>query len=248
MKPDFIATSSIGADGFFMIQSRSWLQRGIIHGFVGQGVSFSGEQTAGSWTLVNRNLGLAALALPRQMHGVSLWRVPERIPPDAGGIISGPEADAVLADGGRSKGIAVGVRTADCVPILVSAGKIVMAIHAGWRGLAEGVVQKALQQVDSGGQIEVLIGPCAGPARYEVGPEVLDALGPLAVCLPNPPRKEHFLLFLEESAERAVREVCGARAVVRSCGVCTISDRSFHSHRRDAEAAGRNLAFVATPW
>jgi polyphenol oxidase len=89
-----------------------------------------------------------------------------------------PQADAIYT---RARGVCVGVRTADCLPILMADEKrqFAIAIHAGWRGLSSGIVNKALNKfVALGGntsELLVAIGPAISPAHYEVGPEVISA-------------------------------------------------------------------------
>jgi len=89
-----------------------------------------------------------------------------------------PAADAALT--GQS-GHASVVMTADCLPILVSLthAPCVLAIHAGWRGLAAGVIEAGLKaaaaRLRGPDQWSIWLGPCIGPDSYEVGPEVREA-------------------------------------------------------------------------
>ena len=96
---------------------------------------------------------------------------------DAPGQSARVEADAVLAS---EAGVAVGIRVADCVPVLVGdpeTGRAV-AVHAGWRGVVAGVVAEAvaaLEAPDRGGLVAA-VGPCIGPCCFEVGDEVARVL------------------------------------------------------------------------
>ena len=84
------------------------------------------------------------------------------------------EADAlVLAPGGKSHARAVGIRVADCVPVLVGARdrRSVAAIHAGWRGVVAGIVGGALAKLESR-ELVAAVGPCIGPCCFEVGMDV----------------------------------------------------------------------------
>jgi YfiH family protein len=116
-------------------------------------------------------LGVAAtdLATAYQVHGTTAVAVDAPWSPG-----SGPKADALVT---RRRGVAIGILTADCVPILLAdrqAG-VVGAAHAGWKGakagVAASVVQAMVEQGASPGNIVAAIGPAIGPASYEVGPE-----------------------------------------------------------------------------
>jgi copper oxidase (laccase) domain-containing protein len=109
-------------------------------------------------------------------------------------------------------------------------------IHAGWRGLAGGVLEEgveALRELGQGGPIGALLGPCAGVCCYEVGPEVHEALG-----RPGP------------RGPADLRAIARGRLTdagvsdVAELGACTICDERFFSHRREGTAAGR-MAGVA---
>ncbi len=133
------------------------------------------ERVAANRARVARTLGVAAdrLLSARQVHGSRCLRVDAPWPPG-----ERPEADA-LATG--CPALAVGVVTADCAPILLAdpTGRRVAAVHAGWRGLLDGVVAAAVDRLRRlGSRPEVLyaaVGPCIGPVSYEVGPELARA-------------------------------------------------------------------------
>lgn len=75
------------------------------------------------------------------------------------------------------QGLALAVATADCVPVLVATGSgKLAAIHAGWRGLANGVIAATLRAMDADGDLRAWIGPAIGPCCYEVGDEVAEAV------------------------------------------------------------------------
>lgn len=104
-------------------------------------------------------------------------------------ILSSEEADGNYpADGVYHFGappceqpLTIGVQTADCLPILISAAGVgIMALHGGWRGLASGILQVGLDKFAlegvSAGQLLLELGPCISQHRFEVGPEVVDEL------------------------------------------------------------------------
>ena len=179
-----------------------------------------------------------ALRRPRQVHGARVvW---------AGARESElGEADAVLA---RERGARVGVFSADCVPILIAAGDVVGAVHAGWRGLAAGVIESALAELSASAaraEICAAIGPCIGACCYEVDGPVLDPLraryGRLLDAAVTRARGERAQLDLGVLAQLALaRAGVAPRAIGVAARACTRCDAArFHSYRRDGAAAGR---------
>lgn len=147
-------------------------------------------------------------------------------------------------------GLMVGVRTADCVPILLvdHRRRAVAAVHAGWRGTAARIAARAVDAMarDYGSRPEDLtaaIGPSIGKCCYEVGPEVVSALSAIFPELDGRPERIH--LDLQEANQRilAAAGVPGARIhASRLCTRCRAED--FHSYRRDAGNAGRMLSAI----
>lgn len=199
---------------------------------------------------------------PRQVHGADVLEVGAQArPTDAG-----EEAAADVIATGRP-GLVVGIVTADCVPILAARadGRRVAAIHAGWRGLAAGVVEAGLASllVDgedaSAGAVEIAcaVGPAARGCCYEVDEPVRSALLARyptagAECLRpgRPGRSGHFQLDLGLLATRAIEAWLGSRPgrIGSAHRVCTICDPArFESHRRDGAAAGRLRHFIRRP-
>ena len=136
------------------------------------------------------------------------------------------------------RGVACAVRVADCIPVALVAPGAVAALHAGWRGLQAGIVEAGLAAVRElgGTEIRAAIGPGAGVCCYEAGDEVHSAfahLGPLARRGANADLKA------------VARAALGAGGVdeVHDVGICTIcaDPGTLWSHRRDGEAAGRQL-------
>lgn len=189
------------------------------------------------------------LCRPKQVHGAAVV--------DAGACAAGvmPEADAVVSG---LPGVAVGVVTADCVPVLMAtaAGDAVAAVHAGWRGLAEGVLPAAVAALreTAGGSPRMIaaIGPYIGACCYEVDAPVLDALGArfgaALAGATRPARSGHARLDLGDLARAALVAAGVAPADVGAlAGVCTHCDAErFHSYRRDGPRAGRLVHFIRT--
>ncbi|MFI4859851.1 MAG: polyphenol oxidase family protein [Phycisphaerales bacterium JB063] len=162
----------------------------------------------------------------KQVHGSTVARGPrDGHPPSC------TEADAVMLD---APGHATRIVTADCVPIfLVSTdGRRVAAIHAGWRGLVAGVIERAADQL--GARFLAAVGPCISAAHFEVGPEVAQHFDPAHHRTP-PGHKPHIDLA---AAAAARLKALGAQAI--DCtDRCTYRDaKDFYSHRRDVTHGG----------
>jgi YfiH family protein len=189
-----------------------------------------------------------ALRQVNQVHGARVV--------DAAIVAADPaareEADAlVLAPATGGEATAVGIRVADCVPVLVAsrdAGEI-GAIHAGWRGVALNVVGAAVARL-RGKDLVAAIGPCIGPCCFEVGAEVTPQV--LAAARGDEgivARRGGEKAFLD--LRRAVRRQLEASGVsdiedVPPRDSCTRCDAErFFSYRRDGAASGRHLAAIA---
>jgi YfiH family protein len=184
----------------------------------------------------------------RQVHGAEVATV------EGGACASPARADAVVSS---RPGVRVGVATADCVPVLLSApgGAAVAAIHAGWRGLAAGVIAAGVRVLGrfSGESAELVaaIGPHIGPCCYEVDRPVIELLSArfaaeLEAAL-HPARPGHAMLDLGAlTAAALVAEGLAPAAVGRLPQACTCCDSErFHSYRRDGARAGRLIHFIA---
>jgi polyphenol oxidase len=164
-----------------------------------------------------------------------------------GGIGSIGEADALIS---KDVGVIVGIRTADCVPILLAdpSTGVVAAVHAGWRGTAEGIAAGAVRSLMSEWQIDprnlrAAIGPSIGSCCYEVGPEVAHRFG---IRVSRPVHLD--LLAINEMQLRAagVSSIwkSGACTFCAMTGVAAGEGYRFHSFRREREAAGRMVSFI----
>jgi len=161
--------------------------------------------------------------------------------------------DAFITD---LPGVAIGVRTADCVPILLAdpVRRVVAAVHSGWKGTVLRIARTTIDrmQADFGCRPEDLhavIGPAIGPDSFQVGEEVVekfrDAGFPLSRIWsfqgPGDGRPmsggHHIDLF---QANRWILETCGVREITVS-GIDTFTDPSFYSARREGVHCGRNI-------
>jgi YfiH family protein len=194
--------------------------------------------------------------LPRQVHGVAVHHL--SVDAVAVGAIGDVEADAICTS---TPGQSIGIITADCVPILVcnESGQAVLAVHAGWRGLAQGVIEAGIasliDQSPASEKLCAVVGPHVGPCCYEVDAPVLDAMtlrfGEAAVKgASTATRPGHARLALGKLAllalERSGVDEPFRAALDDACTSC--SGSQFHSYRRDGEAAGRMVHFIATSY
>jgi YfiH family protein len=194
-------------------------------------------------------LGLDWLCSSRQIHGSTVQRVSEI----AG---SGGEAVAIDADGHATAlhGVGVMMLTADCLPVALGAqtdggGAVVAMAHAGWRGLAAGVLEeavRALHELGATGPIEAVVGPCAGACCYEVGEEVHAAfagkVGPGGAD--STPEEYRRGKNIDLRAIARDKLLAAGVASVSHAEACTICDERFFSHRRQGKAAGRQAGIA----
>lgn len=156
-----------------------------------------------------------------------------------------PAADAIVAD---QSGICCIVRTADCLPVLLCAadGSEIAAVHAGWRGLAAGIVDATIAAMGPpASDILAWFGPAISQPAFEVGAEVRDAFlandsaAEIAFVVNDRGRwqADLYSLAAQQLANAGVRQVFGG-------GLCTYADKSrFYSYRRDGDT-GRLQSFI----
>jgi len=148
-----------------------------------------------------------------------------------------PRDGIVEADGHlvREPGLALLVFVADCLPVALYGPGGLALVHAGWRGLAGGIIGAAAEAVEA---TAAAIGPGIGPCCYEVGEEVLDAFAGLGEGV-----AAGRMLDLPEVARRLLAGAGVER--VESAGLCTSCERElFFSHRRDHGRTGRQAGIV----
>jgi hypothetical protein len=184
----------------------------------------------------NRAALTALLDLPspprwlRQVHGthVQIFDVASTQDEES------PRADAAIA---RTPGVVLAVLTADCLPLLVCAddGAEIAAIHAGWRGLAAGVIERCIENLHAPrDKLRVWLGPAIGPRSYEVGEDVRatfvaqDAANAQAFV---PTRAEHWRCDLYTLARRRLHALGVTH--VHGGEFDTFTDARFYSYRRD---------------
>jgi len=191
----------------------------------------------------NRQLLYQSLNLPSeliwltQVHGIEVI--------DAGVAPKDWEADAVSSS---APGQVCAVLTADCLPLLLcnQTGDRVAAVHAGWRGLADGVIEATLNHLAiPEDEIMAWLGPAIGPECFEVGAEVRDAFlqhDPEAETAFKANRPGHWLADIYQLARLRLK----ARGVDSVWGgeYCTVTDKEcFYSYRRDGRT-GRMASLI----
>ncbi len=203
---------------------RSGLLHGVAHGFTGRAEGDLRRGNAEGLSRVGAALGaVGGIRTVSQVHGRDVLVV-EAVDPDR--VI---EADAVLS---TTAGVAVAVRVADCVPVLVASasGRGVIAIHAGWRGTAADIVRVGVGALraalgDPAEPLVAAIGPSIRSCCYEVGDEVID--GVRAVSPGDGWRRGRAVDLAE--ANRAILESLGIP--VEIVGGCTRCAGAWYSHR-----------------
>jgi hypothetical protein len=191
---------------------------------------------------VARAAGLAPerLALAEQVHGTAVVRADPALV---------PEADALWTD---TPGGWIGIRTADCVPVLLCSedGARVAAVHSGWRGtvarIAEAAVAALAREGTPPGTLRAAIGPAIGPCCYEVGEDLAvrfaELFGPEVVRRGGPAPR----LDLRLAVRRTLVTAGVPEAHIEDVPGCNSCDAGrFFSHRRDRGGTGRHLAFIA---
>jgi YfiH family protein len=187
---------------------------------------------------------LALPSAPRWLHQVHGVTVAELGPLASD---SEPRADAAVS---RVPGTVLAILTADCLPVLLCAddGSEIAAAHAGWRGLAAGVLEATLVAMASApAQIVAWLGPCIGAASYEVGAEVRAAFvadDARAADAFAPARDGHWWCDLAALARRRLAAAGVMR--IHGGGLDTHADRRFYSYRRDGARSGRFASLIWT--
>lgn len=174
-----------------------------------------------------------------QVHGVHLAEV------SAAGHSPG-DADALLT---RMPGVAIGMLTADCLPVLFRTKHAIAVAHAGWRGLVGGVLESVVTALGDVSSARVWLGPCIGHEAFEVGPEVVAAFvgkwPEVHACFAPSERPEHAYADLRQIATIVLTQH-GIQAVTSSCD-CTYEDpERWYSFRRDGVTGRMASALMLT--
>ncbi len=202
------------------------------------------------WDAVAERMGVTAVRLIRQVHGVDV-----SIARSCGTDPARPEADIIISEDPR---VAIGVRVADCAPVLLAdpRRRAVAAVHAGWRGTLRNVAAAAVKAMTDSfasdpRDLRAAIGPCLGRCCGEMGPEVLAAFRDAGHGTCDLDR-----WFTRGNSGRSHFDLWGAnRDQLRSAGVpgsrihvaelCTRTYASLlHSYRAQGPNAGRMVGVI----
>lgn len=193
----------------------------------------------------NRRRIRAALELPtepvwlEQVHGTEVFDASQP------NLARPPKADAATT---RASSTVIAIQVADCLPVLFASrdGSVIGAAHAGWRGLIGGVLENTVRKLGvPGADLVAWLGPCIGPANFEVGDEVREAF------LASDSRAD--VAFVRNERGRWLADLQRlARLRLAACGItdiesdtsCTVAEPDrFFSYRRDGQC-GRMVALI----
>ncbi|HUA80004.1 MAG TPA: peptidoglycan editing factor PgeF [Dyella sp.] len=193
----------------------------------------------------NRSALRQSLALPaeprwlRQVHGTAVADLGPLPSPEE------PEADAAVS---HLPGTVLAILTADCLPVLFCAddGSVIGAAHAGWRGLAAGVLEETIDDMQRpAASLLAWLGPCIGAPSYEVGEEVRKTFvhhHSAAESAFTPTRPGHWLCDLAALARQRL-EAAGVLRIYGG-GIDTRTDARFYSYRREGARSGRFASLI----
>lgn len=188
-----------------------------------------------NWTIFARLLGLPVekLLFGKQVHGKAVGCVAQPLTTVISGSEQWPEVDGHVTS---VPGLAPTVLTADCLPVVLACEGAVAVLHAGWRGIAAGILEQGVREIETlvgRRELEAAVGPGAGVCCYEVGSEVFRALD-----RPEPTDRKAKI-----DLRSTVKQRLGLLGVacIHDLNLCTIcSDRElFFSYRRDGAITGR---------
>lgn len=189
--------------------------------------------------------GVAEFACAKQVHGTRI----ERVDRDRSGSGYLDPAEAMAGTDGLitdERDVALAILTADCVPVVLAAPAVgrLAVVHAGWRGIAAGIVGEALAAFDRPSDVRAAIGPAIGPDHYEVGDDVARAVG--AACPSGAVVRSdgnRLLLDLPSSIAGILHD--GGVARISRTDLCTACEEDrFFSHRRDGSTGRQGVLAV----
>lgn len=235
-------------------QIPSWQKLGITHGFLERDLDFRFPVQA--WPELKKHLNkeVIDLSILHQVHGVEI------VDFDSSGLINN-QADGWIGsiDTLQKKKIAIGIKTADCTPVLV-VGKnkgLVSALHCGWRGAYDGLLGIGIMQMLKKGEnlssIEIAFGPAAQIGCYEVGLDLANKFENKLRTLLNTSNEP--LVSRQESGKYYLSISSYLEIEAISLGIpdgnivvseeCTILEKTFFSYRREKDDSGRLLSFFS---
>jgi YfiH family protein len=194
---------------------------------------------AANRALLQAQLGGARPVFLSQVHGVDVASLHEA-------TSDGTVADACITE---TPNVACTIMVADCLPLLFTddAGRVVAAAHAGWRGLAAGVIERTvdavcLQAGVSAAQVRVWLGPCIGPDAFEVGEDVRVAFTSGDAL--DPAQAQHFFKPHSTHAGKWLADLAGlARLRLQTLGVASVAGNDSTSEWCTVHQVSRLFSF-----
>ena len=168
-----------------------------------------------------KNFNLDKLSIPNQKHTAYIFNINE---------YRNQEADGLYTDKKRE---ALGVLTADCMPIVLSDGTILTVIHAGWKGLFEGILEEAVSKLKNKEKAVAFIGPSARICCYQVKEDFLQHLKKYNIHVDKRhlrKNEEGYTFSLQEVAKDKLKEK-GVNHIV-DISLCAICKKDFFSYRK----------------
>src|SRR2546427_7566971 len=228
---------------------------GIIHAFSTRrgdhaDLSLGPHSSPNPLVQMNRARFFAAVGAPgwpimklRQVHSSTVVDIT-----DTSAASEAVEGDAAVTG---LRGIVLGIQTADCVPILIadSRGTVVAAIHAGWRGTASRIVESTVGRLGEKFSLDskdliASIGPHVGVCCYEVGQDVVDAIGDPALFESRPDWSRPHLNLAEANRRQLTNSGLLDRQIEISSLCTQCRGDLFHSYRRDGKKTGHMLSVI----
>lgn len=189
-----------------------------------------------------------ALYMVHQVHGIDGVTITESIP------LPKPwayDADYLITS---QRGVAIGIATADCIPLLLydPENEVIAAIHAGWKGMAAGIIEKAIAdlQMNHGTKtvaLQAWIGPAARSCCYEVPKDVAESCGAPAEALRPAAEEKVFLDLVLTTQSRLLKSGLTVDNINSEYAECTICSAKYHSHRRENHNLKRQLSIIILP-
>lgn len=241
----------ISSEGVGRCVFEPWIRAGIRHEMLGAPLDFRKGFRAESLSAAEWLLGESIQSPVRwlnQTHSTHLFGV--GLPADVGlpPFSENSEGDGFVFSLSASDGV-FAITTADCLAVAIISGQWGALVHAGWRGLAAGILKKAAANVHrlSASPLSFVIAPHASALRYEVGREVIEAFGDNQ-CIASPtkacPTNDRFFLNLAATARAQIESALIPISGWHNPDLCTIHLTSWHSYRRDREDSGRNVTMI----
>lgn len=217
-----------------------WWDKGIKHGFTGKLFDFSAENIGDSSLQLCAALDIRKICVLEQIHSDKIINVTgfaHSNVSDSDRYQYYGKADGFILEN-KKDNTAYGIKTADCLPVIIKSDEKFAILHAGWRGVAGNLFANAVESIKSEKPLEIVIGPAAGKNDYEVGSEVIEALGDFAVY--TSAASGRYLLDLPQTAINKIKSLAKISNIAIHPS-STIADSYFHSYRRDKKLYGRNL-------